>query len=202
MSETNSATFNRNGTTSYTRCYYTQSFGTAQGVLVSKNIPEKGLYGETITATDGNTYCPVVVVSGIPAGYAYTGSAISPGKGAYSASVSFTCAVVDVDSTLKCDPDDNSWYVNMPTTGEVKLSNVSKLSSFKVYDDGGKNGDYSENCDGTLVINVPEDYMLSLSGTVSSESLSDCLYVYDGSSASATKLVEISHTTQPSTTAA
>lgn len=49
MSETNSATFNRNGTASYTRCYYTQSFGTAQGVLVSKNIPEKGLCGETIT---------------------------------------------------------------------------------------------------------------------------------------------------------
>lgn len=244
MSETNSATFNRNGTTSYTRCYYTQSFGTAQGVLVSKNIPEKGLYGETITATDGNTYYPVVVVSGIPAGYAYTGSAISlgekvtkggetlakgtdyivqiadsqgasvdnlvdkgtytitvTGKGAYSGSVSFTCAVVDVDSTLKCDPDDNSWYVNMPTTGEVKLSNVSKLSSFKVYDDGGKNGDYSKNCDGTLVINVPEDYMLSLSGTVSSESLSDCLYVYDGSSASATKLVEISETEPTSITA-
>ncbi|SHK49455.1 CUB domain-containing protein [Fibrobacter sp. UWT2] len=91
---------------------------------------------------------------------------------------------------------DNGLYINMPKTGMVNATIPNKVTSFKVYDDGGASGLYSNGCNGTLVLNAPEGYMLQLSGSVtvenpgSSGTIYDYLIVYDGADNSATKLVD------------
>lgn len=55
MSASSSYTFNRNGKNSFTRTYYTQAFGTAEGEKVYATIPA-GATTESVSAADGNTY--------------------------------------------------------------------------------------------------------------------------------------------------
>ena len=78
--------------------------------------------------------------------------------------------------TLQVDPDIpegsiGHYYLNMPTTGTNTLTLTAEdiaagKGMFKVYDDGGKNGNYSNNCNGILIINSPEGYKLNVSGTM------------------------------------
>ena len=111
------------------------------------------------------------------------------GTGDCAGSVSCNFKVIDVDSALAYDNDNDTWYVNMPKTGTTTISNISRLSSFKVYDNGGKNSNYTDNCDGYLVITAPQGYTFTLTGTVVSESTNyDWLTVYDGDSKTASVL--------------
>ena len=91
------------------------------------------------------------------------------------------------------------WYVNMPKTGTntLTLSDAS-VTTFKVYDDGGKGGssdidsyagNYSNNSSGTLVLTAPTGYVFQLSGSIKTESRHDYLSVYDGSDNSGTQLL-------------
>ncbi len=82
-----------------------------------------------------------------------------------------------------------SLSINMPTTGTKTATIPSSVQSFKVYDDGGKDDDYSNECNGTLVLTAPEGYVLQLSGNITTEDGCDNLTVYDGSTNSATKLL-------------
>ena len=51
------------------------------------------------------------------------------------------------------------WYVNMPKTGTNTLTLTdASVTTFKVYDNGGKSGKYSSNCNGYLVLTAPEGY--------------------------------------------
>ncbi len=70
----------------------------------------------------------------------------------------------------------------IPKTGERTYNIPAKVSSFKVYDDGGKGRIYSPGCDGTLTLTAPEGYRLQLSGNITTEKDVDYLSVYDGSS--------------------
>ena len=81
------------------------------------------------------------------------------------------------------------WFVNMPATGTNTLTLDGTITTFKVYDDGGKDGTYSNNCDGTLVLTAPNGYVLQLSGSISSED-DHYLNVYDGSDNQADKLID------------
>ena len=81
------------------------------------------------------------------------------------------------------------WFVNMPATDTNTLTLDGTITTFKVYDDGGKDGTYSNNCDGTLVLTAPNGYVLQLSGSISSED-DHYLNVYDGSDNQADKLIE------------
>ena len=81
------------------------------------------------------------------------------------------------------------WYINMPATGASTLTLDGSITTFKVYDDGGSSGTYSDNCDGTLVLTAPNGYVLQLSGSISSED-DHYLNVYDGSDNQADKLIE------------
>ena len=67
---------------------------------------------------------------------------------------------------------------NMPTTGQVSLTVNSQMT---IYDNGGPDGNYSNNCDATLVL-IPavEGDHLSISGNFSTESCCDHIYIYDG----------------------
>ena len=63
------------------------------------------------------------------------------------------------------------WYVNMParTTDHLTLSADDLTAcgyTFKVYDDGGKNGNYSLNCSARLAITVPQGYAFMVTGTL------------------------------------
>ena len=76
---------------------------------------------------------------------------------------------------------------NMPTSGTQTITTCSAI----VYDNGGASGEYSNNCSGTLIIN-PEvsGNMISISGTLTTESSYDYLRVYNGSGTSGTMLAE------------
>lgn len=76
--------------------------------------------------------------------------------------------------------DGSEWYVNMPQTGSNTLTLTSSVT-FKVYDDGGKDGNYSDGCNGYLVLTAPTGYIFQLSGSIWAETTSwDYLTVYDG----------------------
>ncbi|WP_407449631.1 InlB B-repeat-containing protein [Fibrobacter sp.] len=86
---------------------------------------------------------------------------------------------------------DDGLYINMPTTGSINAEIPANVKSFKVYDNGGKDGAYSNNCNGTLVLTAPEGYVLELGGNVITENpysetkIYDYLSVYDGADKSA-----------------
>ncbi len=83
------------------------------------------------------------------------------------------------------------WYVNMPQTGTntLTLTNAS-ITSFKVYDNGGKSGNYADGCSSYLIITAPDGYVLRISGRIMTEYLQDLLTVYDGNTTSSSKLLD------------
>ena len=78
----------------------------------------------------------------------------------------------------------------IPKTGESTYDIPANVSSFKVYDDGGKGRLYSPGCDGALTLTAPEGYRLQLSGNITTEKDVDYLSVYDGSSNQAEVLID------------
>ena len=77
-------------------------------------------------------------------------------------------------------------YINMPATGETSTINITAgdiangLKTFKVYDAGGKDGNYSSYSRGSLVLIAPADHILVLTGSVESPGGNDRFIVYDG----------------------
>lgn len=67
--------------------------------------------------------------------------------------------------TLTADGN-GGYYINMPATGVDTLVIPDGVTTFKVYDDGGKNGQFSSRCDGYLVMRGPEGYFLRIAGNV------------------------------------
>ena len=132
------------------------------------------------------------------------------GMGDYTGSQSVSFNVTDCPEGLSIDTDysegeDGYYYVNMPTTGTKTLIIPEGFTStFKVYDDGGKGGDdtysysrlhnYSDNCNGYLVLTAPIGCNLQLSGIIctgyNSNYPSDYLTVYDNNEASGTTLLD------------
>ncbi len=84
---------------------------------------------------------------------------------------------------------DGGLYINMPKTGTTTVTIPEGVTSFKVYDDGGNNGNYSKDCDGTLVLTAPEGHIFQLSGNIANDSYAK-LTVYDNNAASGTKLID------------
>ena len=84
---------------------------------------------------------------------------------------------------------DGGLYINMPKTGTTTVTIPEGVTSFKVYDDGGKNGNYSKDCDGTLVLTAPEGHIFQLSGYITND-IDAKLTVYDNNAASGTKLID------------
>ncbi len=63
-------------------------------------------------------------------------------------------------------------------TREINLT--SAVKSFHLYDDGGKDGNYSDKCDGSLAITAPEGTVIQVTGSIETEGYCDFLYIYDG----------------------
>ena len=84
---------------------------------------------------------------------------------------------------------DGGLYINMPARGTKTATIPEGVTSFKVYDDGGPDGDYSLACDGTLVLTAPEGCVLKLSGTIRTDDSGTHMSVYDNSEASGNALI-------------
>ena len=102
-------------------------------------------------------------------------------------STTFT-AVITFQPVLISDGE-NGWYVNMPLndTIAVDLTQETTGFEFKVYDDGGKNGQYQTGNYSYLNILAPQGTHLMVTGGGSTESANWdplCFYdgIYDGSS--------------------
>ena len=106
---------------------------------------------------------------------------------AYPAGTSFT-ATVDTtytaefnDLPILIEDGSGGYYVLMPEDKDVALdlSDKSNGFTFKLYDNGGANGSYTNNCDGSMTITAPEGCVLQLSGSIKSEGGRDYLVIYD-----------------------
>ena len=74
---------------------------------------------------------------------------------------------------LQTDPDTQEKFVTMSGTGTDTFVIPSGVTSFKIYDDGGKNDDYSDDARSWLVLEAPSGKVLTVSGTVYTEYDSD-----------------------------
>ena len=136
-------------------------------------------YTETITDSRG-----VVVTSIVEEGdYTLTLSGI----GLYRGSMSIVIGVGPQPNGMEEDadypyPNYEHFYVLMPSGSNTKTVTLTdNIRKFKVYDDGGKNGNYSNGCNATLTLTAPEDYVLRISGKIKIESNYDYLRINGGS---------------------
>ena len=114
---------------------------------------------------------------------------------------SFGARATQTPVTLTSDGN-GGWYINMPVNGTattVDDAAVLTLTAddlaagkhiFKVYDEGGKNGDYTNSYNGYLIITAPTGYRIQLNGTVYTETCCDYLRIYDGTTTSDASLGE------------
>ena len=113
------------------------------------------------------------------------------GIGSYRGTQTISFSVLDCPDGLFIDNEIpkgtvGHYYVNMPKTGTTTVTLPDGFtSSFKVYDDGGKDGNYSGGCDGYLILTAPQGFSLKLTGTSTTAiDYTDYLAVYDGNTAS------------------
>ena len=89
-------------------------------------------------------------------------------------------------------PETGFFYVNMPRTDTKTLTFTDgNITSFKVYDSGGKSGKFEDNTDGYLVINAPTGYVIKLTGTIAIHNANQRSFfrVRDGDNSSASQLL-------------
>ena len=94
---------------------------------------------------------------------------------------------------LDTDPDTQELYVNMPVIGmktvEITADDIANgLTSFMVYDDGGKEDNVSDNADSYLTMIAPKNCVLKVSGSMNYGDVS----VFDGNSESTALVSEMS----------
>ena len=79
---------------------------------------------------------------------------------------------------------------SIPKEGRVEVVIPEGVESFNVYDDGGKDGNYSNAADGKLQLTAPENYVFQVSGSATTEVAKDLLTIYDGAYDSDKKLLD------------
>lgn len=156
--------------------------------VVTSNL-DKAKFDETIILTEthdkGYVLDNVKVVD-------IKGRNINVNGGAwYSEAHTFTMPVfgVTVTPTFRAATTaEDNLFIIMPQTGTLTTAIPADVKSFKIYDDCGPDGKYSNNCDGNLLITVPEGYRIQVRGTINSESNCDYLTIYDGTTTSDVQL--------------
>ena len=75
-------------------------------------------------------------------------------------------------------------YIKLPKQNGIdskfEVTPAEGITSFKIYDDGGSTGNYSNNCDSYTLLTAPEDKVWQLTGTVTTENINDYLIPYEG----------------------
>ena len=157
---------------------------TTGGSVAASPTPAKAGQTVTLTATPESGY----VLSGI----SVTDASAVTWDGLFFNTATFRmpASAVTVTPTFTNDLTSANLSINMPMTGTKTATIPSGVTSFKVYDDGGASGNYSNSCSGTLTLTAPEGYVLQLSGNITTDSGFDKLTVCDGSTTSGTKLLD------------
>ena len=80
-------------------------------------------------------------------------------------------------------------YVKLPKQNSIdskfEVTPAEGITSFKIYDDGGPNANYSDHCDSYMLLTAPEGKAWQLTGTVKTEKGNDYLTPYDGNTKTA-----------------
>lgn len=97
----------------------------------------------------------------------------------YNPTATFTMPNANVTITPVFSTDKSNLPINMPKKGTLTIQIPSDAPSVKIYDDGGKDDDYSEYCDGVLTLIAPANKMIQLEGTVATEKITDDGDIYD-----------------------
>ncbi len=97
-----------------------------------------------------------------------------------------------IDSTI-AEGEPGHYYINMPSWGTESYTIPASVKSFKVYDDGGKDGNAFYNCYSDLVLTVPSGSQIRVTGTASLyEYYFDAIAFYDGDKYNARRLAAYS----------
>ena len=173
----------------------TVTIGRATGVTITPTgtaTTYNGIttYSNNLGFTDNGTYyagatevvkLDISYSGNTPEGFAIDGYTDGLGNTLESNSDgTFTLTVPSVTSVTLTPDDVNGLCVNMPKQNSKTVTIPSTATIFKVYDDGGKTGNYSNNCNGTLVLKAPTGYKIQLSGSITMEKDDDKLTVYNG----------------------
>ena len=103
----------------------------------------------------------------------------------------FTQGYSDTLISVKFERIKDLLYLNVPKTGLTEVAIPSDITEFKIYDDGGKDGSYSNDSDGCLLLTAPEGYKIKVEGNAALagwSSVVDFFEVYDGADTSADRL--------------
>ena len=84
--------------------------------------------------------------------------------------------------------------INMPVSDVVEYTIAQDVTSFNIYDDGGAEDNYSDGCNGTVILTAPDGCKLQLTGSIKSEPGYDYLKVWDGTSDEGELAIEVSGT--------
>ena len=132
----------------------------------------------TLTATPAENY----VLDHIAVVDSFGNALAIPATHWYAAGpVDFTMPATPVTVTPVFTNDLSELSIDMPTTGTKTVTLPAGVTTFKLYDDGGKDGDCTEDADGALVLKAPEGYVFELEGSIYVHSY-DLLAVLNGSS--------------------
>ena len=113
----------------------------------------------------------------------------------YNPTTTFSMPNANVTITPVFSTDKSNLSINMPKKDTLTVQ-IPSDASIKIYDDGGKNDEYSEDCDGVLTLIAPANKMIQLEGTVATETISDdgdiwdYLTVYTGTTAEGDMLLD------------
>lgn len=135
--------------------------------------------GETVTLTASPA--PNYILTGIEVRGVYDHQPVEVEGGFWYTgnSATFVMPQKDVEVTPVFGPASEA-SINMPTMGTVMVDVPSGLTSFKVYDDGGIDENYSNDADGYMVMTAPSGYIFQISGSAKTEEDYDYVDVYDG----------------------
>ena len=148
--------------------------GTDYSVTVSNGDTSKGtMQPSTTTAQLGTT---ITLTATPAAGYVLSdlsvtcgGQAVKTNWNVWTNSATFKMpdGNVTVTPTFTNDLTKTSLAVNLPVTDKHKKVTIPEgVASFKIYDDGGPDGNYTAYCIGNLNLTAPEGSLLRFTGSV------------------------------------
>lgn len=159
------------------------TLNSAQGGAVSSDKSEASL-GDIVTLTltpSGNNLVAGLSVTVEGGGTVETSELEWYTSGAHSVSFTMPAANVSVSAVFAENVTAASGaFINLPTNDTKSVTIPASVTSFKIYDDGGKNGNYSNGAYGSLVLTAPVGFKLQVTGTVNSEGGCDELTIYEG----------------------
>ena len=175
---------------------YNMTIESVTGGSVSANKENPITFNESVTLTatpssSSYTLCDINVKDGYNQLVALSTDAMPwySENNTYSFSMPLSNATATPKFTNNWTAD-GGLYINMPKTGTKTVTIKEGVQSFKVYDDGGKDGKHGKDCEGTLVLTAPSDnYVFEISGSINAKWFWR-FYVYDGDNTKCTKLIE------------